>query len=100
MANEGSLNIKPVRILEWWHCPVCGEVTYSGLCGHIKEREPFSGSMIRSMIHDKVKPTKLIMRPEVFETVIKAADEYSFGSLFYTEEYLNKRQAVFKISKL
>lgn len=56
--------------------------------------------MIRSMIHDKVKPTKLIMRPEVFETVIKAADEYSFGSLFYTEEYLNKRQAVFKISKL
>jgi len=23
---KGSLNIKPVRVLEWWYCPVCGEV--------------------------------------------------------------------------
>jgi len=92
---ENSLNIKPVRILEWWYCPVCGEVTYSGLCGHVKERQPFSGSMIRSMIQDKVKPTKLIMRPEVFDSVMENADKYGFGSPFCTEEYLNKRQPVF-----
>jgi len=95
---ENSLNIKPVRILEWWYCPVCGEVTYSGLCGHVKERQPFSGSMIRSMIQDKVKPTKLIMRPEVFDIMLESADEYGFGSPFCTEEYLNKRQPVFKLS--
>ena len=95
---DGSLNIKPVRILEWWYCPVCGEVTYSGLCGHAKERQPFSGSMIRSIIQDKVKPTKLIMRPEVFNSVMENADKYGFGSPFCTEGYLNRRQPVFKLS--
>jgi len=97
---EGSLTIKPVRILEWWYCPVCGEVTYSGLCGHSKERQPFSGTMIRSMVQDKVRPTKLIFRPEVFDMVIECADKYGFGSPFCTEEYLAKRQPVFELSEL
>ena len=95
-----SLNIEPVRILEWWYCPVCGEVTYSGLCGHTKDRQPFSGTMIRSMIQDKVKPTKLIMRPEVFNSVMENADKYGFGSPFCNEEYLNKRQKVFELPTL
>ncbi|GAG60461.1 unnamed protein product, partial [marine sediment metagenome] len=47
--SEEKLSIKPVRILEWWYCPVCGEVTYSGLCAHSKERQKFSGTLIRSM---------------------------------------------------
>jgi len=97
---KGSLKIKPVRILEWWYCPICGEVTYSGLCGHTKEKQPFSGTMIRSMIQDKVKPTKLIMRPEVFNSVMENADKYGFGSPFCTEEYLNKRQKVFELPTL
>ena len=94
---EGSLNIKPILLLEWWFCPVCGEVTYAGLCGHTKQKQPFSGSMIRSMIQDKVKPTKLIMRPEVFNSVMENADKYGFGSPFCTEEYLSKRQPVFEV---
>ncbi len=97
---EGSLNIKPVRILEWWYCPICGEVTYSGLCGHSKKRQQFSGTMIRSMLKDKKKPTKLIFRPEVFDMVIECADKYGFGSPFCTEKYLVERQPVFKLSVL
>lgn len=97
---EGSLNIKPVRILEWWYCPICGEVTYSGLCGHDKKRQGFSGTMIRSMIQDKVKPTKLIMRPEVFDMLMDSADKYGFASPFCTEEYLTKRQPVFELPAL
>jgi len=97
---KGSLNTKPVRILEWWYCPICGEVTYSGLCGHIDKKQPFSGSMIRSMIQDKVRPTKLIMRPEVFDSVMENADKYGFGSPFCTEKYLNKRQKVFELPTL
>jgi len=97
---KDSLNIKPVRILEWWYCPICGEVTYSGLCGHSKERQKFSGTMIRSMVQDKVKPTKLIFRPEVFDMVMKCADKYGFGSPFCTEEYLTKRQPVFELPLL
>jgi len=97
---EGSLNIKPVRILEWWYCPICGEVTYSGLCGHSTERQNFSGTMIRSMVQDKVKPTKLIFRPEVFDKLMESADKYGFGSPFCTEEYLSKRQPVFELASL
>ena len=68
---KNSVKIIPVRIVEWWYCPICGEVTYSGLCGHIDKKQPFSGTMIRSIIQDKVKPTKLIMRPEVFDMVME-----------------------------
>jgi len=94
---EGSLNIKPVRILEWWYCPVCGEVTYSGLCGHSQEKQGFSGTLIRSMLKDKVKPTRLIFRPEVYDKVMECADKYGFGSPFCTEKYLAERQPVFKL---
>ena len=94
---EGSLNIKPIRVLEWWYCPICGEVTYSGLCGHSQERQGFSGTMIRSMVQDKVKPTKLIFRPEVFDVLNECADKYGFGSPFCTEKYLSKRQPVFEL---
>jgi len=97
---EASLNIKPIRILEWWYCPTCGEVTYSGLCGHSQEKQAFSGTMIRSMIQDKVKPTRLIFRPEVFDNLMECAHEYGFGSPFCTEEYLNKRQPIFGLSML
>jgi len=96
----GSLNIKPVRILAWWYCPICGEVTYSGLCGHSPERQDFSGTMIRSMVQDKVKPTKLIFRPEVFDKLMESADKYGFGSPFCTEEYLSRRQPLFELSTL
>ena len=97
---EGSLNIKPVRVLEWWYCPVCGEVTYSGLCGHSQQKQDFSGTVIRSIIQDKVKPTKLIFRPEVFDELMEAADRYGFGSPFCTEEYLSQRQPVFELGRL
>jgi len=96
---EGSLNIKPVCVLEWWYCPICGEVTYSGLCGHSKERQAFSGTMIRSIVQDKVKPTRLIFRPEVFDQVIESAEKYGFGSPFCTAKYLEKRQSVFELKK-
>ncbi len=92
---DGSLNIKPVRILDWWYCPICQEVTYSGLCGHVKERQEFSGTMIRSIIQDKVQPTRLLMRPEVFQTVMQSAEKYGFGSPFCSEKYLTQRQPVF-----
>ena len=49
--------------------------------------------MIRSMIQDKVKPTKLIIRPEVFDEMMDTANKYVLGSPFCTEEYLAKNSA-------
>ncbi len=97
---EGNLNIKPVRILEWWYCPICQEVTYSGLCGHMKERQNFSGTMIRSIIQDKVQPTRLLMRPEVFQTMMQSAKKYGFDSPFCSEKYLKQHQPVFRLLPL
>ena len=97
---QDSLNIKPVRVLEWWYCPVCGEVTYSGLCGHSQQKQDFSGTVIRSIIQDKVKPTRLIFRPEVFDVLMESADKYGFGSPFCTEKYLSQRQPVFELASL
>jgi len=98
--SDNSLNIKPVRVLEWWYCPVCKEVTYSGLCGHIDKRQNFSGTMTRSIIQDKVQPTSLLMRPEVFQTMMQSAQQYGFGSPFCSEEYLKQRQPVFRLLPL
>jgi len=56
--------------------------------------------MIRSMVQDKVKPTKLIFRPEVFDKLMESADKYGFGSPFCTQEYLSKRQPVFELASL
>lgn len=97
---NGSLNITPIFVLEWWYCPVCGEITYSGLCGHTKERQNFSGTLIRSIIQDGVKPPRLIFRPEVFDIVMECAKKYGFGSPFVTEEYLKRKNPVFTIEPL
>ncbi|RKO67488.1 sulfate adenylyltransferase [Desulfofundulus salinus] len=94
---EGALNIKPVRVLAWWYCPICGEVTYSGLCGHKEHSQNFSGTLIRSIIQDGVKPPRLIFRPEVFDLIMECAEKYGFGSAFVTDKYLQERNPVFSL---
>jgi sulfate adenylyltransferase len=92
-----DLGIGSVLTLEWWYCPVCGEVTYSGLCGHDKQSQAFSGTLIRSIIQDGVKPPRLIFRPEVFDLVMESGEKYGFGSPFVTNEYLAKRNPVITV---
>jgi sulfate adenylyltransferase len=92
-----DLGIGSVLTLEWWYCPICGEVTYSGLCGHEKEQQAFSGTLIRSIIQDGVKPPRLIFRPEVFDLVMESGDKYGFGSPFVAGEYLAKRNPVITV---
>lgn len=97
---EGALSIKPIRVLEWWYCPVCGEVTYSGLCGHKDKSQGFSGTLIRSIIQDGVKPPRLIFRPEVFDLIMECAEKYGFGSPFVTDRYLKERQDIFTLPEM
>lgn len=97
---EGGIRIKPIFNLDWWYCPVCAEVTYSGLCAHKGQKQSFSGTLIRSIIQDGVKPPRLIFRPEVFDIIMECAEKYGSGSPFVTEEYLKKRNPVFTIEPL
>ena len=98
--QPGSLRITPIFVLEWLYCPVCGEVTSIGLCGHRKDRQSFSGTFIRSIIMDGVRPTRLIFRPEIFDIVTECADKYGFGSPFVTREYLERAAPAFTVEPL
>jgi len=93
-----DLGITPVRTLEWWYCPVCAEVTYEELCGHRDKAQQFSGTVIRSILDDGVKPPRLLFRPEVFDVVMGAAEQY--GSPFVTEAYLERRKPILSIPPL
>lgn len=94
---KDDLSITPTYSMNWLYCPHCGEVTSEGLCDHKKEWQKFSGTLIRSIVQDGVKPPRLIFRPEVFDLVMECAEKYGFGSPFVTDEYLKNRTPVFTI---
>lgn len=98
--HRTELGIKPVFLRENWYCPECQEVTNSALCGHDSKSQSFSGSLIRSILTDEVKPTQKVMRHEVFEVVLESAAKYGAGSPFVTEEYLKNRRPVFTLNAL
>lgn len=89
-----DLGIVPVRTLEWFYCPKCGGIAYEELCGHTGQEQRFSGSLLRSVIDDGVRPPSLIFRPEVFDVLMDCAERYGFGSPFVTDHYLKHRQPV------
>jgi sulfate adenylyltransferase len=93
-------SIKPVFVRENWYCPVCAEVTNSALCGHDSQAKSFSGSLIRSILTDEVKPTRKIMRPEVFDVVMDSAVRYGQGSFFVNENYLKYRSPIFSLKQV
>lgn len=92
-----NLGIKSVLTKEWYYCPVCAGIVYEGFDGHKKQKQKFSGTVIRSIIQQGVKPTRLIFRPEVFDTVMMCAEKYGFGSPFVNDNYLENRNPVFTI---
>jgi sulfate adenylyltransferase len=93
-------SIKPVFLRENWYCPQCAGVTNSALCGHDSKAQSFSGSLIRSILADEVKPTRIVMRPEVFDIVMDSAARYGQGSPFVNENYLKYRLPVFSLKQL
>jgi sulfate adenylyltransferase len=95
-----GLTITPTYSMNWLYCPHCGEITSEGICDHKKEWQKFSGTVVRSIIIDGVKPPRLIYRPEVFDVIMETAEKYGFGSAFVTENYLKKRTPVFTIEPL
>lgn len=97
---KDKLNIMPVYSMNWLYCPHCAEITSEGLCNHKNEWQKFSGTLIRSIVMDGVKPPRLIFRPEVFDLVMECAEKYGFGSPFVTDEYLQNRTPVFSIEPL
>ncbi|MEM3431537.1 MAG: sulfate adenylyltransferase [Candidatus Micrarchaeia archaeon] len=97
---KDKLGIKVIFLMENWYCPVCSEVTSSGLCGHKEQSQVFSGTMIRSILMDGVKPTKLVFRPEVFDKVMECSEKYGYGSPFVNDNYLANRKPIFTLDHI
>lgn len=95
-----DMGIYPVKTLEWWYCPICAGIAYEEQCAHSKEAQRFSGSLIRSIIEDGVKPPRLIFRPEVFDIVMDCAEKYGHGSPFVNEQYLKRPDPVMTVPPL
>ena len=95
-----ELDITPVYSMNWLYCPVCAEITSEGLCNHKDQQQKFSGTLIRSIVTDGVKPPRLIIRPEVFDQIMACAEKYGQGSPFVTDDYLEKRTPVFNIEPM
>ncbi len=87
---EGGLQIRPQNMREFWYCPVCKEMAYSENCGHTKEKQKLSGSLIRGLVAEGVQPPAIIMRPEVFKTVVKWWK--TFGYPFVNERYVERKE--------
>jgi sulfate adenylyltransferase len=86
----GGLKIRPQNMAEFWYCPVCNEIAYSGCCGHTKRKQKFSGSFLRGMVGEGVFPPKVIMRPEVYKAVVKWWKE--FGYPFCNPKYVEEKE--------
>ncbi len=86
---DKGLKILPQNMQEFWYCPVCGEIAYSGSCGHTKERQKFSGSFIRGMVAEGIFPPKVIFRPEVYKVIVKWWKV--FGYPFVNKKYLEMK---------
>ena len=87
---EGGLQIRPQNMREFWYCPVCKEMAYSENCGHEKEKQKLSGSLIRGLVAEGVQPPAIIMRPEVFKTIVKWWKK--FGYPFVNDKYVQRKE--------
>ncbi|KPJ67124.1 MAG: sulfate adenylyltransferase [Syntrophobacter sp. DG_60] len=92
---EYGLKIRPQNMAEFWYCPKCGEIAYSGNCNHLKEKQKFSGSFIRGMVSEGVFPPGVIMRPEVYKVIVKWWKH--FGYPFCHEEYLKEKEKTLEV---
>ena len=87
---DGGLMIRPQNMGEFWYCPKCGEIAYNGNCNHMSVIQRFSGSFIRSLIAEGLAPPPVIMRPEVYSTVVKWWNV--FGYPFNNKRYLEAKE--------
>lgn len=95
-----DLGIGPVMTLEWFYCPICAGIAYEEICGHKGEAQRFSGTLIRSIIQDGIKPTRLVFRPEVFDVMIESGEKYGTGSPFVTEDYLKRENPLLSMTPM
>jgi len=66
-----DLEITPLFIRESFYCRRCGGMVNAKICPHPeKDRVRISGTKLREMIKNRVRPPEVMMRPEVVDVVL------------------------------
>jgi len=66
-----DLGVTPLFIRESFYCRKCGGMVNEKICPHEeKDRIRISGTKLRQLIKNGVKPPEYMMRPEVAEVVL------------------------------
>ncbi|ABL88667.1 sulfate adenylyltransferase [Pyrobaculum islandicum DSM 4184] len=92
--TDKGLRIRPVVLGEFAYCPTCGGYTYLGgpgelpLCGHEVER--LSGSLLRGVVLEGLRPPRVVMRLEVYDVIVKWWRVYGYP--FVNERYLRLKE--------
>ena len=72
-----DLGITPMFFTEVFYCRRCGGMAMEKTCPHGEsDRIRFSGTMIRRMLKQGLRPPEEIMRPEVVDVVLKWGDPF------------------------
>jgi len=94
IADKG-VKIKPILMDEFWYCPVCQSVVYGDFCNHGKYKIEISGSKIRQLINNGMNPPISIIRPEVYNVIIKWS--IIFDSPFVNTKYLKFKNDMLEV---
>jgi len=92
--TDKGFKILPVLLGEFAYSPKADEITYYGsdfdkpLVGDKPEK--FSGSFIRGIIMEGLRPPPIIMRPEVYDVIVKWWKVYGYP--FVTDRYLKLKE--------
>lgn len=72
-----DLGVTPLFIKEAFYCKRCNEMVNEKICPHSDDvRVKISGTKLREMIENGIKPPKEIMRPEVAEILLSFEDPF------------------------
>ncbi|MEB3807125.1 MAG: sulfate adenylyltransferase [Desulfurococcales archaeon] len=67
-----DLGITPLFVREAFYCRKCGQMVNEKICPHPEEyRVRISGTRLRRMIMEGVRPPEYMMRPEVAEVILR-----------------------------
>ncbi|MEM4509366.1 MAG: sulfate adenylyltransferase [Pyrobaculum sp.] len=95
---DKGLKIQPVNMGEFAYNPKTGDYTYLGMSyGDYKEPpltnqpvERISGSFLRGVIIEGLRPPKVVMRPEVYDVIVKWWRVYGYP--YVTDRYLKIKE--------
>lgn len=72
-----DLGIMPLFFRSFYHCQKCGSPQNEKICPHTEsDRLYYSGTKIRSMLQNNVRPSNELMREEVIDVILKHKEPF------------------------